>query len=114
MHNHVAALLIDLEFELRRLALWEVHHPGPEALASAQPFAMDTLSLPQWLQFIFIPRMSALVESRAALPHKCGIAPMAEEYCRSRGMGGASLIAVLESFDTLLSLGPPNYGLRSE
>jgi uncharacterized protein YqcC (DUF446 family) len=93
-----------------------VRHPDSEALASTQPFAMDTLSLPQWLQFIFIPRMYALVESRAALPHKCRIAPMAEEYFRGRGrgMGEASLIAVLESIDTLLSLELPNYGLRSE
>ncbi|WP_258876037.1 YqcC family protein, partial [Pseudomonas aeruginosa] len=30
---------------------------APEALASPEPFCVDTLALEQWLQWIFLPRM---------------------------------------------------------
>ena len=56
----VAALLIDLEGALRSRLLWDADEPSPEALASTQPFCIDTLDFPQWLQFVFLPRMRAL------------------------------------------------------
>jgi uncharacterized protein YqcC (DUF446 family) len=31
--------------------------PSTEALASDQPFCVDTLTLPRWLQFIFLPTL---------------------------------------------------------
>ncbi len=113
MHISVAALLIDIESELRRMNLWQREHPGADALASDQPFAMDTLTLPQWLQFIFVPRMYALVEAREALPDKCGIAPMAEEYFRGCDLDPAALIEALESMDELLSGEKPDYGVSA-
>lgn len=109
MHISVAALLIDIESELRRMNLWQSDSPGAAALASVQPFAMDTLTLPQWLQFVFIPRMYVLVESGDALPEKCGIAPMAEEYLRGGTHTAAALIDALERMDQLLSGGKPDY-----
>ncbi|MEC8429313.1 MAG: YqcC family protein, partial [Pseudomonadota bacterium] len=42
--------LIDLQCELKNLNLWETQRPADEALASTQPFCIDTLSFPQWLQ----------------------------------------------------------------
>ena len=57
----VAALLIDIEAQLRQRGLWERQSPPPEALASDQPFSVDTLTLPQWLQFIFLPTLYRLL-----------------------------------------------------
>ena len=109
MHTEVAAVLIDVEAELRRLRLWDDAPPSAAALASTQPFAVDTLTLPQWLQFIFLPRMYALLEARAALPGQCGIAPMAEEYFRGSSLAIEPLLDALEQVDTLLSGGTPRY-----
>ena len=53
----VAALLMAIEAQLRQLNLWEEEAPTAEALASSEPFAIDTLSFTQWLQFIFLPTM---------------------------------------------------------
>ena len=103
MYTDVAALLIDIEAELRQLGFWDVEPPPPEALTSEQPFAVDTLSLPQWLQFIFLPTMYTLLETEATLPQKCGIAPVAEEYFRGRPQSAATLIGTLQSMDELLS-----------
>ncbi len=80
--EQVAALLIDIEAELRQLNLWDDVSPSEQALASSEPFCVDTLSFTQWLQFIFLPTMYHLMESEAPLPTECGIAPMAEEHFR--------------------------------
>ena len=40
------------------------------SLLSEEPFAIDTMSPEEWLQWIFIPRMFALLESGAELPSK--------------------------------------------
>lgn len=104
-HKHVAvaALLMDIEKELRQLQLWDNETPSPEALASSQPFAIDTLNFPQWLQFIFIPKLYFLIEHQAALPSTSGVAPMAEQYFQVLPLASASLIGYLQKIDTLIS-----------
>ncbi|MCB1848871.1 MAG: YqcC family protein [Halieaceae bacterium] len=105
MRIQVAELLIDIEAELRQLGLWERQAPPAEALASEQPFCIDTLTLPQWLQFIFLPRLYRLLEQDAALPDRCGIAPLAEEYFRGTGLPSAGLEQILLRMDEVLSEG---------
>lgn len=103
MRTDVAEVLIDIEGELRQLGLWDRMPPSAEALASDQPFCVDTLTLPQWLQFIFLPTLYQLLESGDSLPERCGIAPMAEEYFRGDGLPTATLEEALRKIDVLLS-----------
>jgi uncharacterized protein YqcC (DUF446 family) len=107
-------VLIDIESELRRLALWEETRPSADRLASDQPFAMDTLTLPQWLQFIFLPTMYELLESERPLPEKCGIAPMAEEFFRGSDVALDGLLSALEAVDQLLSGETLDYSIKSK
>lgn len=102
-HLRVAEVLIDIEAELRGLQLWQAEPPSAEALASSEPFCIDTLSFPQWLQFVFLPRMQMLVDQVQPLPSACGIAPMAEEYFRGLPHKAASLIEQIARIDTVLS-----------
>jgi len=102
-HIAVAEILIDIEKELRELRLWEFESPSEEALASTQPFAIDTLNFPQWLQFIFIPRLYVMVEQRAPLPNVSGVKPMAEEYFQVLKLNSTALILQLGEMDKLLS-----------
>ncbi|UTF61480.1 YqcC family protein [Gilvimarinus sp. DA14] len=102
-HIAVANVLIDIEAAMRELQLWESSPPSAEALASTQPFAIDTLSFTEWLQFIFLPRLQQLVEQRGSLPVNCQIAPMAQEYFRPMAISGEALIIELQRIDTLLS-----------
>ena len=101
----VAELLIDIEAQLRQLGLWERQSPPPEALASDQPFSVDTLTLPQWLQFIFLPTLYRLLAQGEPLPGRCGIAPMAQEYFRGLALPSATLEETLLKMDRLLSAG---------
>ncbi|MCB1678926.1 MAG: YqcC family protein [Halioglobus sp.] len=103
MHTEIAAVLIDIEAQLRQLGLWQAAAPPREALASDQPFAVDTLTLPQWLQFIFLPTLYSMLEQHQALPAQCGIAPMAEEYFRGSGLATGQLLDALVRVDALLS-----------
>ena len=99
----VAELLIDIEAQLRQLGLWERQSPPPEALASDQPFSVDTLTLPQWLQFIFLPTLYRLLAQGEPLPGRCGIAPMAQEYFRGLALPSATLEQTLLKMDRILS-----------
>ena len=105
MHTEVAEVLIDIEAQLRQLGLWDKIPPSSEALASEQPFAVDTLTLPQWLQFIFLPTIREMIEVGQSLPDRCGIVPMAEEFFRDTGLACDELIVALTRIDQLLSAG---------
>lgn len=101
--NHeVAAVLMDIEAELRRMGCWQAEPPAPEALRSEQPFAIDTLNFAQWLQFIFIPRMQFLLDQQQDLPRASGIAPMAEEYFSGLQLPVEGLLTALQAMDALL------------
>lgn len=103
METQVAEVLIDIEAQLRQLGHWDKVPPSSEAMASDQPFCVDTLTLPQWLQFIFLPALYQMIESGKQLPERCGIAPMAEEYFRGSDLAYAELRNSLLSIDELLS-----------
>jgi uncharacterized protein YqcC (DUF446 family) len=75
-------------------------------LASSQPFGVDTLTLPQWLQFVFLPTIYQMLEEGQPLPQRCGIAPMAEEFYRDSGLAVGSLVDALLRIDELLSEEP--------
>lgn len=103
-YHLLSVLLKDVEAECRRLQLWELEPPTPEALASTEPFCLDTLTFTQWLQFVFFVRMSQLIDHRATLPTSCQIAPMAEEYFARLALNANTLIARLKDIDELLSV----------
>ena len=103
--GQVADSLLNIEMELRKLALWESESPPDEAFESDQPFCIDTLEFTQWLQFVFVARMKVIIENDHPLPSASGIAPMAEEHFRGRPESGNRLVRELEAIDRLLSEG---------
>jgi len=103
LNTEIAAILIDVEAHLRQLGQWDRIPPSTEALASQQPFAIDTLTFPQWLQFILLPTLYRMLEAGEPLPQRCGIAPMAEEYFRGTGLKSGELVTSLLRIDELLS-----------
>ncbi len=65
----IRQLLGELENALRIQSLWQNTAPTKSELASSMPFAVDTLRPEQWLQWIFIPRMIALIDTQQAIPN---------------------------------------------
>jgi len=99
----LADQLLLIERELRVLDLWASTPPDARALASQEPFCVDTLSFEQWLQWIFLPRMKVILEREDALPAVSGILAMAEVVYQGRLQQMSGLLRALESFDALIS-----------
>ena len=97
------ALLDDLEGELRDKLLWDELVPSESDLNSTVPFSIDTLTFSQWLQFIFIPKMSMLVQQNLPLPRTMLVLPMAEESFKNIAVDSAGLLVIIGRIDRLLS-----------
>jgi uncharacterized protein YqcC (DUF446 family) len=96
-------LLLGIERELQALSWWEPVAPPPRALASTQPFCIDTLSFPQWLQFVLLPRLRALLDAGAPLPTRIAVYPMAVESFRSLPEDTRALEDAIALLDEALS-----------
>jgi uncharacterized protein YqcC (DUF446 family) len=103
IYIEVASLLIDIESELRRLDLWQSEPPSAAALASTEPFCIDTLNFPQWLQFIFLPRMYALAQAEQLPLGRCEIQPLAEQYFAELHLPVTPLIDCIGRLDTAIN-----------
>ena len=97
------ALLNKLESELRRQELWQANKPSESALSSTAPFAVDTLTFTQWLQFIFLDRMRHLVQFTLPLPESISVLPMAEEYFKNQSVNSAEISEIIGRIDQLIS-----------
>lgn len=99
----IAEQLLLIERELRVQGWWQVQPPSEQALASQEPFCVDSMAFEQWLQWVFLPRMKHMLESGAALPCVSGIQPMAEQVYGERSAQARALVLLLGEFDRLIS-----------
>ncbi len=103
VHDRLNELLRALECEMRDQGRWEQRAPSAKALASTQPFAVDTLSFDQWLQWVFIRQLRRMLSMRLPLPSDCAVCPMAEAVYGADDADGERLRAILAKVDALLS-----------
>ncbi|QSX35500.1 YqcC family protein [Shewanella avicenniae] len=102
VYQQTQILLETLEQQLRTSQLWSELQPSVDALASTAPFACDTMSFENWLQFIFLPKMQQLLAQQLPLPQKIAIAPMAQQLW-AEFPARYPVINTLEKIDALLS-----------
>lgn len=100
-HKRLRLLLLldDLEQLLTTMGCWQDTAPSIDALSSQQPFAIDTLSFTQWLQFVFLARFKQLLTTQQTLPAGMSIAPMASEVLPNE----LALFNLLTQIDLLVS-----------
>ncbi|WP_166364461.1 YqcC family protein [Pseudomonas akapageensis] len=99
----LAEHLLLIERELRVQGWWREAAPSAEALASVEPFCVDTLDFDQWLQWIFLPRMKSILEQDLPLPNASGILAMAEMVYADQPAQSRNLKLLLAQFDELIS-----------
>ncbi|MGB3597993.1 MAG: YqcC family protein [Pseudomonas neustonica] len=97
----LAGALRVLEAELLALGLWGNVRPHDSRLNSAVPFALDTLSFEEWLQWVFLPRMAAYVASRSRPSTACHLQPMGEEAFACLGRRKLGLLMALGEVDRM-------------
>lgn len=102
-HALVRQHLFAIEQVLRNHQLWQCVAPLPETFESTQPFCMDTLEPHQWLQWVLIPRMHALIDSKHPLPSTLAIAPYYEMALEASHSVREPLLAALQELDILFN-----------
>lgn len=101
MKQQVRQHLTDLQIILTLHRLWDATPPSDAALNNDQPFCIGTLSATQWLQWVFIPRMNALLDANAELPRNFAITPYLSEALKDHPHL-AQICAPLTQLETLL------------
>jgi uncharacterized protein YqcC (DUF446 family) len=98
----VSAALDAIEAEMKSIGYWSAGDLPPEAYDFHQAFAMDTMAFAQWLQFVFVPHVRALVAQRGEFPAQSMVA--AQAVREFDGDANASrLVSLLSGFDALFS-----------
>jgi uncharacterized protein YqcC (DUF446 family) len=99
----ILPLLTALEDELRDKGLWQEIKPAQQALDSREPFAIDSLSFVQWLQFVFLDKMVQLVRLPHPLPSTMLVLPMAQEYFKDLPGNSAEITNIIGRIDLLFN-----------
>ncbi|MEX0584495.1 MAG: YqcC family protein [Natronospirillum sp.] len=100
--EYIQTLLQDLQEELTTQGLWTASPPDPDALDSTEPFCVDTLPLEQWLQFVFLGRMTAILEQGAPLPETCAIEPYAQKQFSARH-NARTMLRIIGKLDIMIT-----------
>ena len=93
--------LLRVEETLRQHQLWQSATPDAAAFTSTQPFCMDTLEPYEWLQWVLIPRLHALLDAGSPLPGAFAVAPYYEIALEANHPGREAVLAVLLELDAL-------------
>ena len=104
-------LLAALELALLDAGWWGDTPPDAAALASTEPFCVDTLTFSEWLQWVYIPKMHAWMAREQALPERSGLLPIAEEAWRGSAANTDGLLLVMRALDGLVNqdAAPPQH-----
>ncbi|MEA1064149.1 YqcC family protein [Apirhabdus apintestini] len=100
-HNEVRQRLLHVEHVLRERQLWQGEAPGIEALNSDQPFCMDTLTPHEWLQWVLLPRMHALLDGDRPLPVAFAVSPYFEMALDVSNPEREAILEALQELDAL-------------
>lgn len=102
--NQVRHNLQAIEQSMRDLALWQLTPPEAEAFVSTEPFCIDSMQAEEWLQWILLPRMHALLDANAPLPTRFAITPYFEEALKDKQPNCLPLLLLLQQLDSLLNI----------
>ncbi|MFS2225425.1 YqcC family protein [Pantoea sp. B65] len=83
--------------------LWQGSAPDTAAFNSTEPFCVDTMLPLEWLQWVLLPRMLALLDSNAPLPKNFAVAPYYEVALEANVCGRVLLLSQLQSLDDLFA-----------
>ena len=98
----VKAKIEQIENEMKRAGFWQSEPLAAEQYDFRAAFAMDTMAFSQWLQFIFIPRVKEIIETKGDFPDESQVA--AQAVREFDGVNEAStLVTLLGEFDELFN-----------
>lgn len=102
-YERVTGQITAIEAEMRRVGLWQDTPLQPEQYDFRAAFAGDTMAFPQWLQFIFIPKVRQIINVRGAFPSSSQVAAYAVREFDTYREDTSQLITLLSDFDRLFT-----------
>lgn len=99
VYQTLDASLRRLEAAMKAADMWRVPPPSARAFESREPFCIDTMELPQWLRFVFIARLDALIDAKAPLPKECNVAPAAQVYLKQTHARPSNFLLVVKAIE---------------
>ncbi|CCJ89660.1 Hypothetical protein YqcC (clustered with tRNA pseudouridine synthase C) [Cronobacter turicensis 564] len=102
-HQRVRQQLQRVEQVLRHHQQWQIAAPDSSAFESTQPFCMDTLEPYEWLQWVLIPRLHALLDGGAPLPQAFAVAPYYEAALEASHPARDAVLVTLVELDALFA-----------
>ncbi|PVZ85346.1 hypothetical protein C9426_19900 [Serratia sp. S1B] len=106
LQDQVRGSLQEIERVMRELAWWQDVPPAAESFDSIEPFCVDSMLAEEWLQWVLLPRMNALLDADAPLPTRFVITPYFEQAWQDKQPGCIPLLVLLQRLDTLLNKEP--------
>lgn len=98
--NLIKDQLERIEQALKKIDLWQALPPSQDAFLSQQPFALDTMKSYEWLQWIFIPRIRAIIDANSAIP-PFALHPYFEEALKESEKNIDHLLDLIKQLDEL-------------
>jgi uncharacterized protein YqcC (DUF446 family) len=91
-----------IEDELKRLELWSESALSKDKLVNMGAFGSNTMAFTEWLQFVLIPRVQQIIETKEEFPTQSNVAAYA--YREFDGVADREiLIQLLADFDRLFT-----------
>lgn len=97
-HQYVTSIVDQIEAELKSIGWWSDTPPTDEQMNFTQAFAMDTMPLAMWIQFVLLPRVRQIILSRGAFPGQSMVGAQAVREYDGQDEA-ANLVTLLCQFD---------------
>ena len=103
MTQKIVMLLNDIQKVMSKVGAWQTIPPAPEKLMSVEPFSIDTLSFVEWLQWIYIARLRAIIDAGGQLPSGAQVYPYAVEALKGDTSSIPGLLNLIQQLDEAMA-----------
>lgn len=103
MSRPISVLLDEIQALMIRDGRWQSMAPSAEAMMSTDPFCINSMDFLEWLQWVYLARLQAILDVGGALPIGAQVAPYAEEALKTEGAKVTALIALVRELDQALA-----------
>lgn len=103
IYENCALQINKIELELKRLNVWSSEPIAEEKFNNMGAFGSKTMAFTEWLQFVLIPKVQAIIENKGLFPQKSNTATFA--FREFDGWDEAKpLVDLLRGFDELFNV----------
>ena len=84
-YEAVEAAIDEVEAEMKRIGLWDIVEPTPQAIANGGAFGGQTMAFEQWLRWVFVPRVRQILAEKGQFPPSSQVSDQAFREWRMWG-----------------------------